>query len=74
MVRTLPLILLLALAPALAAAGRGMDSDGPAWQAIPGGAFRSSVRFEDATGTVPVAPYALMARPVSNSKVSWGCG
>lgn len=62
------LLLLLALAPASVASGNGGDDDGVAWQAIPGGGFRSSVRFEDAGDTVPVASYALMARPVSNTQ------
>lgn len=67
MKRTLPLALILVLAPALAA-GAGTDDDGNAWQAIPGGEFHSSVRFEDATRIVPVASYQLMARPVSNAQ------
>ncbi|GAB3516111.1 formylglycine-generating enzyme family protein [Pseudoxanthomonas daejeonensis] len=61
---TRPLMLLLALAAAPAAA------TGPtgtiAYRSIEGGQFRSAVRFEEAIGTVPVASYALMARPVSN--------
>lgn len=68
MERTRPLILLLALAPALAAAGGRVDTGATAWQAIPGGAFRSSVRFEEAAGETPVAAYELMARPVSNAQ------
>ena len=59
-----PPLLLLALAPALAAAGPRHD-EGIAWRAIPGGSFRSSVRFEETAGTLPVASYALMERPVS---------
>lgn len=66
--RTLALMLLLALAPASATAGSHGHDDGAAWQAIPGGEFRSSVRFEDASGTVPVASFALMAQPVSNAQ------
>ena len=62
-----PPLLLLALAPALAAAGAQHD-EGIAWRAIPGGDFRSSVRFEKTAGTLPVASYALMERPVSNAQ------
>ncbi|AKC86363.1 formylglycine-generating enzyme family protein [Pseudoxanthomonas suwonensis] len=69
---SLPAIaLLLALAPALAGAGGhedGQENGAAAWQAVPGGEFRSAVRFEEAAGTVPVASYALMARPVSNAQ------
>ena len=72
MKRTLSLMtLFLALAPALAGASGadGGDRGGEAaWQAVPGGPFRSAVRFEEAAGTVPVASYALMARPVSNAE------
>jgi formylglycine-generating enzyme required for sulfatase activity len=67
MKRTLPLAIILALAPALAA-GAGPEGDGNAWKAIPGGEFRSSVRFEDASSNMPAASYELMARPVSNAQ------
>lgn len=58
--RKLLLTFVLTLAPALAA-GAGE------YRAIPGGDFRSSVRFEEAAGNVRVASYSLMARPVSNA-------
>ncbi|KAF1693141.1 SUMF1/EgtB/PvdO family nonheme iron enzyme [Pseudoxanthomonas koreensis] len=72
----LALVAALALAPALAvaggpdaSAGNGGARDGTiAWQAIAGGQFRSSVRFEEASATVPVASFQLMSRPVSNAQ------
>jgi formylglycine-generating enzyme required for sulfatase activity len=67
MKRTLPLAIILALAPALAA-GAGPEGAVNAWKAIPGGEFRSSVRFEDASSNMPAASYELMARPVSNAQ------
>ena len=60
----LALAVLLAPLPAIAADGTGEAE----YRDIPGGDFRSSVRFEEATGTLPVASYALMARPVSNAQ------
>lgn len=62
-----PPLLLLALVPALAVAGGQQHDHRNAWRAIPGGEFRSSVRFEEASGTLPVASYSLMERPVSNA-------
>lgn len=64
MKRKLPLILLIALVPALVGAGDA----GTEYRAIPGGDFRSSVRFEEATRHVRVAPFSLMARPVSHAQ------
>lgn len=60
MERKLLLGFILTLAPALAA-GAGE------YRVIAGGDFRSSVRFEEAAGTVQVASFSLMARPVSNA-------
>lgn len=64
MERMRPLLLTLALAPALA----GASGPEPGYRMLDGGAFHSSVRFEDATGLVPVAPYQLMQRPVTNAQ------
>ncbi|WP_028918778.1 formylglycine-generating enzyme family protein [Pseudoxanthomonas suwonensis] len=61
----------LAIGPALAgAAGPAAGARDPsvAWQAIPGAQFRSAVRFEEATATLPVASFQLMARPVTNTQ------
>lgn len=67
MERLLPLMLAAILAPATAGA---MDAtDAPAqYRAIDGGPFRSSVRFEEAAATMPVASFQLMERPVSNAQ------
>ncbi|MGB3872495.1 MAG: formylglycine-generating enzyme family protein [Stenotrophomonas sp.] len=64
MERMRPLLLALTLAPALA----GASGPEPGYRALDGGAFSSSVRFEDATGLVPVAPYQLMQHPVTNAQ------
>ena len=64
MERLPPLLLALALAPALAAASGPV----PGYRSIDGGPFHSSVRFEDGNGQVRVAPYQLMERPVSNAQ------
>ena len=58
------LLLALALAPALA----GASGPAPGYRVIDGGAFHSSVRFEEVTGLVPVASYQLMERPVTNAQ------
>ncbi len=55
-------LVLLAMAPALAAAGDA----GSGYRWIGGGDFRSSVRFEETTRVVRVASFSLMERPVSN--------
>ena len=36
--------------------------------ALPGGRFRTSLRYEDAPGPQRVAPFALMQRPVTNAE------
>lgn len=69
MKRTLPptaLLLLLALASAFAAAGDA----GSGYRPVEGGDFRSSVRFEESTRVVRVAPFWLMEQPVSNRDFS----
>ncbi|MGQ0799085.1 MAG: formylglycine-generating enzyme family protein [Pseudomarimonas sp.] len=53
--------LLLCLAPRLAAAD-------PGWAHLPGGEFRSVLRYEDSKGSVQVAPFELQRRPVSNAE------
>lgn len=58
------LLLLLLLAPA-AAGAREADAG---YRDIPGGAFRSSVRFEETSATQNVAAFSLMAHPVSNAQ------
>src|SRR5690606_35769033 len=63
--------LLLALAPALPVAGAtdaAAAGAGIGWRAVPGGMFRSAVRFEDDRQMLPVAPFQLMERPVSNAQ------
>lgn len=59
---------LLALAPALAGASGQEAGTGPGWQPVPGGPFRSAVRFEEGMATLPVGRFELMARPVSNAQ------
>ena len=58
------LLPLLLLVPAIA----GASEPGHDYRAIPGGAFRSAVRFEENAALQPVAGFALMARPVSNAQ------
>lgn len=55
------LALLLCLAPAMA----GAD---PGWARLPGGEFRSVLRYEDTGGVVKVAPFELQRRPVTNAE------
>jgi formylglycine-generating enzyme required for sulfatase activity len=54
-------LLLLALPVA------GVVAGGAAWVALPGGKFRSALKYEDA-GTQVVAPFALQRRPVTNAE------
>ncbi len=57
----LALLLLFASANAGGGAGR--------WVALPGAQdFSSALRYEDTDGTVRVAPFELMARPVTNAQ------
>ncbi|MBP7366983.1 MAG: formylglycine-generating enzyme family protein [Pseudoxanthomonas sp.] len=67
-----PLLLLALLASPLAAAVAGGNAGAGTghsdYRVIAGGSFRSAVRFEEANGSVPVASYALMERPVSNAQ------
>ncbi len=58
------LLLLLLLAPAIAGAAEAGDG----YRNLPGGAFRSSVRFEEGAVMQPVAAFSMMERPVSNAQ------
>ncbi|WHL18582.1 formylglycine-generating enzyme family protein [Stenotrophomonas acidaminiphila] len=62
MERTFFLVLLLASATAAA-----VEAD-DGYRNVPGGPFRSSVRFEETSATRVVADFSLMARPVSNAQ------
>ena len=57
------LALLVAMLPASAGAATGTAG----YRGIPGGVFRSAVRFEEAGTQLPVASYSLMSQPVSNA-------
>jgi sulfatase modifying factor 1 len=59
-IAAIPLALLPAAALAAAAAGNG-------WVALPGGSFRSALKYEDAP-VVEVAPFELQRRPVTNAE------
>ena len=55
---------LLALLPLCGQAA--LPGDG--YVALPGGTFRSALRYEDAAAGTPVAAYRLMRRPVTNAE------
>jgi len=55
--------LLLALLPLAGLAAGAAD-----YVRLPGGAFRSVLRYEDAPGRQQLAPFALMRRPVTNGE------
>jgi len=55
-------LLSLALLPVIACAG----DDG--YVRVPGGEFRSALKYEDSDGRVVVAPFELMRRPVTNAE------
>jgi formylglycine-generating enzyme required for sulfatase activity len=55
------LLAALPLAVAFAAAGDG-------YVALPGGAFRTALRYEDQAGPQQVRPFSLMRRPVTNGE------
>ncbi len=50
--------------------GGGIPAAGAAeaWASIPGGSFTSALRYEDAPAGTRVAPFELMARPVTNGE------
>jgi formylglycine-generating enzyme required for sulfatase activity len=52
----------LPLAACLAAAGNA------AYVAVPGGKFRTALRYEDIVGPQTIAPFAVMRRPVTNGE------
>src|SRR5262245_53970774 len=56
------LLLALALIPALAVA------DADSYASIPGGDFRSALKYEDTDGHVRVMPFLLMKHPVTNAE------
>jgi formylglycine-generating enzyme len=61
--RTFAALLALAMIPPGGlAAGQGD------FVALPGGEFRSALRYEDLTGGIRVAPFALMRSPVTNGE------
>ena len=57
------LLLALALLPIVALAG-----DDSGYVTLPGGTFRSALRYEDTGGQVKLAPFALQRRPVTNAE------
>jgi sulfatase modifying factor 1 len=59
---------LLALVIALPLAGLAAGAAGIKYAGIPGGPFRSALKYEDAPKGVRVAPFALMKLPVSNGQ------
>jgi formylglycine-generating enzyme required for sulfatase activity len=60
-VRRFTALLLLVLPAA------GVIAGGAAWVAVPGGTFRSALKYEDGS-TAKVAPFALQKRPVTNGE------
>jgi sulfatase modifying factor 1 len=60
-----PLMLLLATA---AAAAHAASAPGGGYVAVPGGQFKSVLKYEDGGGKLAVAPFALMRRPVTNAE------
>jgi sulfatase modifying factor 1 len=65
--RTVPRIAacILAALPVIAPPAAGAAE---AWSSIPGGPFKSALRYEDAPAGVRVAPFELMQRPVTNAE------
>lgn len=59
---------MLALSLVLAPATAGATGTALQYRQVDGGPFQSSVRFEEAAGTVQVAGFDLMERPVSNAQ------
>jgi formylglycine-generating enzyme required for sulfatase activity len=58
------LAVLLACVPLAATFAAGGD----AYVAIPGGNFRTSLRYEDLKGPQAIAPFSVMKRPVTNGE------
>jgi sulfatase modifying factor 1 len=55
----------LATLPGVAASPAGAED---AWKSIPGGPFKSALRYEDAPAGARVAPFSIMQRPVTNGE------
>ncbi len=49
-------------------AGLAAGAAGGRYAGLPGGTFKSVLRYEDAKDGVPVAPFALMRKPVTNAE------
>lgn len=60
------LLLALLLVPAVAQAGGGVGDAG--YVRIPGGEYKSALRYEDGDGRTKVATFSLMKRPVTNAE------
>ena len=60
--RSAPALLMALLAPSLQA-----DEPAAAVISVPGGEFRSALRYEDTEAGAKVAPFLLMRRPVTNA-------
>ena len=56
------------LAPAVLIAASPAVAAGDDYVQLPGGEFRSVLKYEDAAGRVRIAPFALSVRPVSNGQ------
>ena len=61
-VRRYVALLLLALPAA------GVSASGGTYVTLPGGEFRSALKYEDSKGREKIAPFALMQRPVTNGE------
>ncbi|HVR82095.1 MAG TPA: formylglycine-generating enzyme family protein [Luteimonas sp.] len=46
----------------------GVLAGGAGYATLPGGAFRTALKYEDRKGPVRIAPFALMKRPVTNAE------
>ena len=53
---------------ALPLAGLAAGALGSRYAGLPGGVFKSALRYEDAKDGVRIAPFALMRRPVTNAE------
>jgi sulfatase modifying factor 1 len=61
--------MVMVLAAALAAASNARGASGADWAALPGtGSFASVLDYQDGDGSVAVAPFELMVRPVTNAQ------
>jgi len=56
------------LLPVLLLVAAGAAATGDTFVRVPGGSFRSVLKYEDAQGKVAIAPFSLMTRPVSNGQ------